>query len=39
VYKILVSDGLQENAINELIKLGFSVTDEHYDKVILGEKL
>lgn len=39
MYKILVSDGLQENAINELIKLGFSVTDEHYDKVILGEKL
>lgn len=39
MYKILVSDGLQENAINELIKLGFSVTDEHYDKAILGEKL
>lgn len=39
MYKILVSDGLQENAINELIKLGFSVTDEHYDKLILGEKL
>lgn len=39
MYKILVSDGLQENAINELIKLGFSVTDEHYDKSILGEKL
>lgn len=39
MYKILVSDGLQENAINELIKLGFSVTDEHYDKTLLGEKL
>ncbi len=39
MYKILVSDGLQENAINELVKLGFSVTDEHYDKLILGEKL
>lgn len=39
MYKILVSDGLQKNAINELIKLGFSVTDEHYDKSLLGEKL
>jgi D-3-phosphoglycerate dehydrogenase / 2-oxoglutarate reductase len=39
MYKILISDGLQENAINELIKLGFSVTDEHYDKSILGKKL
>ncbi|MCR1951994.1 D-2-hydroxyacid dehydrogenase [Bacillus cereus] len=39
MYKILVSDGLQENAINKLLELGFQVVDEHYDKEFLGEKL
>ncbi|GAA0086868.1 NAD(P)-dependent oxidoreductase [Clostridium sp. CTA-7] len=39
MYKILVSDGLQENTINKLIESGFEVVDQHYDKEILGEKL
>ncbi|WP_411169187.1 D-2-hydroxyacid dehydrogenase [Clostridium sp. MB05] len=39
MYKILVSDGLQENTINKLIEAGFEVIDQHYDKEILGEKL
>lgn len=39
MYKILVSDGLQENAINKLVELGFEVTNEHYGKEILGAKL
>ena len=39
MFRILVSDGLQENAINKLLELGFEVIDEHYDKEVLGEKL
>lgn len=39
MYKVLVSDGLQENALNKLVELGFDVTNEHYNKEILGEKL
>lgn len=39
MYRILVSDGLQENAINKLLDLGFEVVNEHYDKEVLGEKL
>jgi D-3-phosphoglycerate dehydrogenase / 2-oxoglutarate reductase len=39
MYKILVSDGLQENIINKLIEVGFEVIDQHYNKEILGEKL
>lgn len=37
--KILVSDGLQEKAINNLVSLGFQVIDKHYDKQELGEAL
>ena len=39
MYNILVSDGLQEKAINNLLNLGFNVTDKHYDKDELGEAL
>lgn len=37
--KILISDGLQEKAINNLISLGFEVIDKHYNKEELGEAL
>lgn len=37
--KILLADGLQEHAKNELIDLGVDVVDEHFDKDILGIKL
>ena len=37
--KILVSDGLQEKAINNLVSLGFEVIDKHYDKEELGAAL
>ena len=39
MYRILVSDGLQEKAINNLIELGFEVENKHYDKEVLGEVL
>jgi D-3-phosphoglycerate dehydrogenase / 2-oxoglutarate reductase len=37
--RILVSDGLQEKAINNLVALGFEVIDKHYDKEELGVAL
>ena len=37
--KILISDGLQEKAINNLISLGFEVVNKHYSKEELGEVL
>ena len=37
--KVLISDGLQENAINKLLDLGFEVTNKHYDKEELGVAL
>lgn len=37
--KILISDGLQEKAINNLVTLGFEVIDKHYNKEELGEAL
>lgn len=37
--KILISDGLQEKAINKLISLGFEVIDKHYSKEELGKAL
>ena len=37
--KILISDGLQEKAINNLVSLGFEVIDKHYNKEELGEAL
>lgn len=37
--KILISDGLQEKAINNLRILGFEVVDKHYNKEELGEVL
>ena len=37
--RILVSDGLQEKAINNLVALGFEVIDKHYNKEELGEAL
>ncbi|MCF0147780.1 MAG: D-2-hydroxyacid dehydrogenase [Clostridium sp.] len=37
--KILISDGLQEKAINSLRLLGFEVVDKHYNKEELGEIL
>ncbi|MBD7915544.1 D-2-hydroxyacid dehydrogenase [Clostridium sp. Sa3CUN1] len=39
MYNILISDGLQEKAINNLINLGFNITDKHYNKEDLGEAL
>jgi len=39
MYKILVSDGLQEKAINNLVRLGFEVINKHYNKEELGEAL
>ena len=37
--KILISDGLQEKALNNLVNLGFEVIDKHYSKEELGEAL
>ena len=37
--KILISDGLQEKALNNLVSLGFEVIDKHYNKEELGEAL
>lgn len=37
--KILISDGLQEKALNNLVSLGFEVIDRHYNKEELGEVL
>lgn len=37
--KILISDGLQEKALNNLVRLGFEVIDKHYNKEELGEVL
>lgn len=39
MYKVLISDGLQEGAINKLVESGFEVVNKHYDKEILGEVL
>jgi len=39
MYKILISDGLQEKALNNLVSLGFEVIDRHYNKEELGEVL
>lgn len=39
MYKVLISDGLQEGAINKLIESGFEVVNKHYDKEVLGEVL
>ena len=39
MYKVLISDGLQEGAINKLVEAGFEVVNKHYDKEILGEVL
>lgn len=39
MYNILISDGLQEKAINNLINLGFNIVDKHYNKEDLGEVL
>ncbi|MDV4149547.1 D-2-hydroxyacid dehydrogenase [Clostridium sp. AL.422] len=39
MYKILISDGLQEKALNNLVSLGFEVIDKHYNKEELGEAL
>ena len=39
MYNILISDGLQEKAINNLINLGFNNVDKHYNKEDLGEVL
>ena len=39
MYKVLISDGLQEGAINKLVEAGFEVVNKHYDKESLGEVL
>lgn len=39
MYNILISDGLQEKAINNLRELGFNIIDKHYNKEDLGEAL
>ena len=39
MYKILISDGLQEKALNSLVNLGFEVINRHYNKEELGEAL
>lgn len=39
MYKVLVSDGLQDGAINKLLEAGFEVVNKHYDKESLGEVL
>ena len=39
MYKVLVSDGLQDGAINKLLESGFEVVNKHYDKESLGEVL
>ena len=39
MYRVLISDGLQEGAINKLLEFGFEVVNKHYDKDVLGEVL
>ena len=39
MYKILITDGLQDKAIKKLKQEGFEVVDKHYEKHILGEAL
>ena len=39
MYKILITDGLQDEAIRKLKEEGFEVVNKHYEKDILGEKL
>jgi D-3-phosphoglycerate dehydrogenase / 2-oxoglutarate reductase len=39
MYKILITDGLQEEAIRKLKEEGFEVVNKHYEKDILGEEL
>ena len=39
MYKILISDGLQEKALDSLVNLGFEVINKHYNKEELGEAL
>ena len=39
MYKILITDGLQDDAIKKLKQEGFEVVCKYYEKGILGEKL
>ena len=39
MYKILISDGLQEKALDSIVNLGFEVINKHYNKEELGEAL
>lgn len=39
MYKILITDRLQDEAIKELKEEGFFVVNQHYEKDVLGEKL
>ncbi|WP_300381272.1 D-2-hydroxyacid dehydrogenase [Clostridium sp.] len=39
MYKILITDGLQSDAIRKLEKEGFNVVNKYYQKDVLGEKL
>lgn len=39
MYKILITDGLQDEAIRSLKEEGFEVVSKYYEKDILGEKL
>lgn len=37
--RILIADGLENDAINLLLEKGFDVVNEHYEPDVLGEKL
>lgn len=39
MYKILITDGLQDEAIRKLKEEGFEIVNKHYEKDVLGEKL
>lgn len=39
MYRVLLNDGLQESAIDDLRNSGLEVVNEHYDKSIVGDKL
>ena len=39
MYRVLVNDGMQQEAIDKLKLLGIEVVDTHYNQDILGETL
>lgn len=39
MFKILVCDGIEKNALNELLHCGFEVKDKHYETIELKRKI